>query len=184
MNHPEEMTVRQYLNYVYPLATADFAKKSDAELQMFFDNLDFYYKLNPQPQAVIPEGKYVPRNIHDMPKVGDLYSPAIINPDGFWCRNVYPPDKPLNNSVVNGFSSHSNVEIWHSNVYNGANGIYYYLMSGSGIYVNLGNTLVARNKLHALRKLGCNNAQIAQTMQRPTGYWPDYYKGEIGRAHV
>lgn len=180
MTNADTMTIRQYLDYVYPLASEDFCTQSDAEIQRFFDNLNFYYKLNPQSEAVLPTGKYIPRNTELMPEPGDLYSPAIINPEGFWCRNVYPSKNPLNNKVVNGFPSHSDIEIFHSNVYNGSVGIYYYLAQGSGIYVNVGNTLVVRNKLHALRLLGLSNSQIAAALNDPgTNYWPAYYEGVL-----
>jgi len=174
------ISIRDYLNYVYPLARGSFALLSDLEINDFFNQLLFYYKLNPQPPATIPLGKYIPRNIKKLPKVGDLYSPAIINPDGFSCRNIYPDDVPLNNAFVNGFASNTDVEIWHTNVYNGSLGVYYYLTPGSGIYVNLGKTLVARNKLDALRKLGFSNTNIAKSLYAAkTAYWPAYYEGEL-----
>lgn len=180
MESTSSMNIRQYLCNVYPLAVSDISAASDKDIDAFFNNLCFYYKLNPQSEAVTPVGNYVAMNIKEMPDVGNLYSPSIINPDGFVCRNAYPPDDPLNNNVVKGFASNSDVEICHSNVYNGQLGVYYYLTPGSGVYVNLGNTLVANNKLDALRKLGFSNAQIANSLNTPgTAYWPAYYGGDL-----
>lgn len=182
MSDADLMSVREYLGHVYPLGKNDMHGMNDQELINFFNGLTFYYKLDPSRYVINPpiQGDYVRRNTERMPAIGELYSPAIINPVGFVCRNVYPAIGPLNNVNRNGYSSGSDIEICHSNVYNGTLGIYYYLAKGSGIFVNIGKTLVANNKLHALRLLGQTNEQIADLLySRDTGYWPAYYKGEL-----
>ncbi|BFM22479.1 hypothetical protein [Gilvimarinus japonicus] len=174
------MSIRDYLKQVYPLAQSALATMSDAAVSEFFNSLGFYFQLGPQPTDVIPPGKISPRNQAELPQLGELYWPSVINPQGFWCRNPYDPTNPLNNKFVNGFASGSRVEVCHSNVYDGNLGIYYYLAPGSGVAVDLGKTLVARNKLDALRKLGYNNAQIATALNTPdTAYWPYYTGGQL-----
>ncbi|MDO6747819.1 hypothetical protein [Gilvimarinus sp. 1_MG-2023] len=174
------MSIRDYLKHVYPLAQSDLDTISDASVNEFFNSLSFYFQLSPQPIDVIPPGKISPRNQVELPQIGELYWPSVINPQGFWCRNPYDPTNPLNNKFVKGFASGSRVEVCHSNVYNGSAGIYYYLAPGSGIAVDLGKTLVARNKLDVMRKLGCSNDQIATALNTPaTAYWPYYTGGQL-----
>lgn len=174
------LTLRDYLTLVYPLAKSDLSTMSDAAVSAFFNSLGFYFQLDSQPADVIPPGKVSPRNQQELPKLGELYWPSVINPQGFWCRNPYDPASPLNNKFVKGFPSGSRVEVCHSNVYDGSLGIYYYLAQGSGVAVDLGKTLVARNKLDALRKLGYSNTQIAAALNTgSTAYWPYYTGGQL-----
>ena len=41
------MNIREYLTYVYPMGKTTIAQKSDEDLEAFFDELTFYYLLNP-----------------------------------------------------------------------------------------------------------------------------------------
>lgn len=155
---------------------------SDRKITDFFNNLYYYYQLNPQPPETIPTGEVIPRNTHKLAGVNDISNPTIIRPDGFWYRNVFPPPpaNPNDNIWVNGFASKTNIEISHSCVYDGSVGVWYYYAPGSGIYVSLGNSLISRNKLDALRKLGFNNQEIANSLStHGTGYWPASYNGEL-----
>ncbi|WP_404340285.1 hypothetical protein [Pseudoalteromonas mariniglutinosa] len=174
------MSIRDYLERVYPQAKSDLSTMSDAAVSTFFNGLGFYFQLDPQPADVIPLGDTSPRNQSELPQLGDLYWPSVINPQGFWCRNPYDPTNPFNNEFVDGFASHSKVEVCHANVYDGSLGVYYYLARGSGIAVDLGKTLVARNKLDALRKLGYSNSEIARALNTGgTAYWPYYTGGQL-----
>jgi len=172
------LTVAEYLSYVYPLAAEIIAQMSSPEQQAFFDSLMFYYKLDPQPESTIPEGRLVAANLAELPKLNDLYQLSIINPNGFWLRNIYPPRNPYDNLYTGGFGDNSQVEVWHSNVYAGGSGLYYYLSKGSGVFVDLGKTLVARNKLHALQLLGMTAEEIVDS-GTVVGYWPKTTNGKL-----
>ena len=85
------------------------------------------------------------------------------------CKPMGPNHAVVRNTYANGEQSSAPkatpdnglVEVYHNRWYREP-GIYYYVLPGSGIFLNVGHTLVALNKLDALRKLGLDDSQILQ----------------------
>lgn len=89
-------------------------------------------------------------------KCGDLFSGknfAFLRSPNDWARYLY--DSPCNNSssITNGFPSHSKVEVLHGCCDDKDTGYWFYYMKGSGLYYDLGNTIVFQTKADAYEKL-------------------------------
>lgn len=135
----------QYLAIHYPLLPAN---KRD---RISIAHLNFYY--HPMPQSIAAELK------HFQPsrpaKKNGLYCLSWMNacgnmPQGTIFRNIYPTEKITTAPLV---------EVMHYGWYNEP-GIFFYRAKGTGIFLAMGKTLVARNKADALRQLGLSNLQI------------------------
>lgn len=135
----------QYLAIHYPLLPAN---KRD---RISIAHLNFYY--HPMPQSIAAELK------HFQPsrpaKKNGLSCLSWMNacgnmPQGTIFRNIYPTEKIITAPLV---------EVMHYGWYNEP-GIFFYRAKGTGIFLAMGKTLVARNKVDALKKLGFSNLQI------------------------
>ncbi|MHB1953354.1 MAG: hypothetical protein ACYCOU_06355 [Sulfobacillus sp.] len=126
-----------YFEAVYP--GISFAQVSEANLLKFYRNLEIWYELPGSPERALQ-----PTRAAFMP----FYRvPEAVNLQQF-------PDKPA-------FPADSWVEVFHAGNLNTDfyipsdlfAGTYYYAARGSGVFLPLGKTLVARNKVHALKQL-------------------------------
>ena len=106
------------------------------------------------------------------PRMGQYWKPMLW-PEFTLARNLYP--REWNRFYHRGGDdSNSWVEVLHSSfsITNVTYGVWFYRTLGSGIFVNLGKTIVALNKLDALVRLGMGFSDIAEFIVRP-------YRGEL-----
>jgi len=125
------------------------------------DSLDFFYKPN-APKRLKSQKSYNESN-QKVPDLYDLMQP-VWTPDFTVFRNRYPSNKWWNHGAVSGFADYQNVEIIHTpddNPYYTVFGSWFYYARGSGVGINVGKTLRAKNKIHALNLLGLSTQEIA-----------------------
>ena len=139
------ITDDQYLATLYPLLPAN---KRD---QISTAHLNFYY--HPMPESIADELKHF-KPTKPAQKNG-LYCLSWMNacgnmPLGTIFRNTYPKQKTQAAPLI---------EVMHYGWYNEP-GIFFYHATGTGIFLSVGKTLIARNKVDALRQLGLSNLQI------------------------
>jgi hypothetical protein len=144
---------QQYLKNKYPLIS------DNGDYKKYFQSLDYYTYPNPE----VTKNKFA-LNGADNLAPGALYCLPYVYPcgnvsGGYYFRNHYLKNHLLLAKYYNGFPSYSNVEITHNAWYQEP-GLYFYLAKGSGIYLNLGKTLIAADKLDAMHKLGLSNMYI------------------------
>lgn len=135
-------TISQYLTRVYPLLPKPLATKK------FYDQLNFYYA--PMPTKITAFGAFY--CLSWMYRCGNTQ-------DGTVFRNVYPPQSPNHSPNRKGFPANSQVEVMHYGWYHEPS-LYFYLAKGSGIFLTVGHTLIANNKIDALKKLGLSDQKI------------------------
>jgi hypothetical protein len=87
---------------------------------------------------------------------GDLFSGkyyTFLQSPNDWTRYLYNAICDRSPSLTNGFQSNSKVEVMHGCCDEDSTGFWFYYMKGSGLYYDLGNTIVFRTKLEAYDKL-------------------------------
>ena len=135
----------EYYKAVYPLGTRYTPE--------FLLSLNFFYDCIP-----------VKFNIHDPakdknwnpPQLGIPWVPIWFGPNTF-AINQYDPKQWWTNPVKDGFESNSVIELMHvsdDNPIYTVYGYWAYYAKGCGVFYSIGNTLITRNKIHALHLLG------------------------------
>lgn len=145
----EQERLALYFELVYPNAPqGKFASMSLPELVSLWQDLELYYKL---PAAIMPQTA-IPVHRSEEQKFFRMPAGLIIDQD---------PDRL---GITTAFA-----EVVHAGATSALytrpddfNGTYYYPAKGSGIYLPLGRSLVAYNKVHALKMLGVANSDLVQ----------------------
>ena len=145
-----------YFHTVYPNTTDDLWRSfSLVKLQSLYQSLEIFYDLpsNYDPQTAIPRRR--PRGAAKFFRV-----PASVE-----------IEQSLLTNVSQAYPDNSWVEVSHFGPMNLKaflpdssyfTGNYYYVTRGSGVFLNIGKTLRAWNKIHALKQLGVPNAKILE----------------------
>jgi hypothetical protein len=137
-----------YIRKVYPLLSKNI------NTQRYFNSLDFYWA--PALTHLKRSGK--------VPRKGDYVCLAWEyscrnKKNGALFKNLYDFHTLNSYRYKNGTPSHHFVEVYHARLYPEP-GIFFYVAKGTGIFLNVGKTLVARNKIEALKKLGMSDQEI------------------------
>lgn len=109
------------------------------------------------------------------PSFGMLWKPSLMYPFTA-VRSEYPGWDWNAFWGQDGFPDESWVEVTHSafSAMNPPDGVWFYQVRGSGIFLYLGKTLCARNKLDAIRKLGLTYEEVFERIRAKTDtfyYW-------------
>ncbi len=135
-------SITNYLTRVYPLLPTSAATPT------FAHSLDFYYA------PFLPALKI---NTHAKQFYCLAWMYACGNvPNGAIFRNHYQ-HTPFKYRA--GHTANDYIEVMHYKWYEEP-ALYFYAAKGSGIFLNIGNTLVARNKIETLKKMGFSDEQI------------------------
>ena len=145
INEKERLVV--YFLIVYPLSDPNrWWRMSLVELQHYYQSLEFYYKL---PREIMPRTKITPRRAenHQFYRV-----PAGV---------VLDQDENRQGETQ-GYIEVARFGPTYAALRDPTlfNGTYYYPVRGSGMYIPLGRSLLAYNKVHALKQLGVHNSEI------------------------
>ena len=102
------------------------------------------------------------------PELGVLWKPSLW-PEWTLAVNLYPARAWNSFYNAGGDPSDAWVEVVHSSfsISNATYGVWFYRSLGSGMFVNLGRSLSALNKLDALVKLGFGFTALAEFILRP-----------------
>ena len=149
--------VSTYLEKVYPLA-----KKKKLNLA-FFDSLGFYW-YDPVVTASFFKGvtTVITPGSHPSFVCLSWMLPCIPkNSMNGVVRNQYPFGQMTPNLA--GTPSNHLIEVYHNGWYQEP-GLYFYALKGTGTFLNVGKTLIARNKVDALSKMGLSDSKILQTL--------------------
>lgn len=76
-------------------------------------------------------------------------------------RNQYL--KGTKTESLPGIPNNGLAEVYHNGWYHEP-GLYFYVLAGSGTFLNVGKTLIARNKVDALKKLGLSDRDILRSL--------------------
>ena len=135
-----------YFKLVYPNSTDNWKNMSLEELQDYYQDLEFYYKL---PPAIMPQTE------------------IVINRDNKQRFYRVPKGVILDQDPHRLGVTTSYIEVTHFGPTSALlrkprlfNGTYYYPAKGSGLYLPVGETLIAYNKVHALKMLDVLNKDI------------------------
>lgn len=156
--------LESYYYRVYPAA------KDGSYSREWMDDLNFYYEFIPETFIKSQGNIYFPSE-HDWnpPEMNKLWYPIWYNggPDtgcGSSCaRNLYPPNNWLDYKNRKGFESNTFVESLHTiddNPFYTVSGFWLYYAVGSGVWIDIGRTVKAVNKIHALNLLGLDEVDI------------------------
>lgn len=143
-----------YLAKVYPLLTKEERRHIPIK------SLGFYY----YPYPISLQGAMQNLNPHKPQKLNTLYCLSWMTRCGYAVngalfRNLYDMRNTSLFKYRHGFPSDSLVEVIHDSWYFEP-AIYYYQAKGTGIFLDVGKTLVASNKVDALKKLGLTDVQV------------------------
>jgi hypothetical protein len=155
-SRPLSPQVKTYLQAVYPLADKEKLNRQ------FFDSLDFYWY---DPKATASFFKHIATQIgpHSASPIVQLSWMAPVAPKNSQSavvRNRYLAG--VSSVMLSGVPSHQLIEVYHNGFYQEP-GLYFYALKGTGTFLNVGNTLIARNKVDALQKLGLTDSAILQS---------------------
>lgn len=139
----EEDRLRTYFRLVYPKNTKTYSYN---ELKSLWNSLELYYNLPPE---IMPKTPIVSKR--DVDK-RFFQAPPGINMQQIQNR---PPEtgpyiEVFHNGAMNAFLR----------PYKRFNSTFYYPVKGSGIWIPTGNTLIAYNKVHALKLLDMPNKDL------------------------
>ena len=145
--------ISNYLKMVYPNSTLS------KPLQLCFiyscapSIIKNIYKLSPR----------------DSYKPVDLYTfwQPIWYPENCYSLNLYPPNNWMNFIYLNKYTDNMSIEGIHSrddNPWYTVWGLWIYVTKGTGVFYNIGKTLQAYNKIHALYLLGVSIPDIASLL--------------------
>ncbi len=144
-NEKERLEI--YFRTVYPLANPlRWAAMSLAQLTDYYQRLELYYKL---PDAVMPATVITPRRSANN-QFYRVPSGVVLDQD----QNRKGITEPYIEVIRFGaaFSLYSDPTAF--------NGTYYYPVRGSGLYIPVGRSLLAYNKVHALKLLRTANKDL------------------------
>lgn len=146
-----------YLQKTYPLANK---KKFN---RRFFENLNFYWYAPGATDAFF-DGVSKTVTPKSNPKFVCLawIMPCVPKgPNNGVIRNQYRDG--VSTPSLPGFQNNELVEVYHNQWYQEP-GLYFYALKGTGTFLNIGKTLIARNKVDALHKLGMNDSDILKVL--------------------
>jgi len=183
------MTLDQYFKSVYPLASKPAKHCIDGRapqnsIRFFYDNAPAYLiaRVGGQPVNMpkAPRLKPIPYNVTDYdftpPK---LWEPTVLfgNDNCTFYINQYPPSAWWEFEGAAGVPSKSAIEVTHVKVsglerfgsFNQSSsfnqslytGLFWYYAPGSGVYYDVGQTVVGENKLSLLNQLGTSFETMA-----------------------
>lgn len=158
------MTEDEYLQSVYK-SVSDSETVPDtfkSQIQLFFPRA---------PKSLIQHAAATVRrsSTRSPPTIGELWTPMFLPKDVLY-KTLHPPANPHEYALAStGFASNSTVEVVHVDESASRDfdpgfavfGLWGYIAPGSGLAVDLGKTLVAKNKIHMLHKLGMSQHDIA-----------------------
>ena len=147
------VTYKSYITKKYPLITPG------TDYKKFFATLDYY--TYPNPESTI---KNIPNSDAQHLKPGAYYCMNYVTPcgnvkGGAYFKNYYQMNHLSKSKYYKGYPNNSYVEVYHQGWYPEP-GLFFYVAKGTGIYLNVGKTLIARNKVDALHKLGLSSLDI------------------------
>jgi hypothetical protein len=181
-SRPLSPEFKTYLHQVYPLA-----KQKNLDRQ-FFDSLDFYWY---DPKSTASFFKRV-ATILDNRSTARFVCLS-------WMKTC-TPEGPQNGVVRNryrhgvttpelqGVPSNHLIEVYHNGWYQEP-GLYFYALKGTGTFLNVGKTLIARNKVDALHKMGLSDAECLKVFSYfiiNNNYSPtfDYIASYADKEHI
>jgi hypothetical protein len=141
-----------YLEKVYPLADKNKFN------QTFFDSLHFYW-YDPSATGAFFKNVATEIKLDADPAficLGWMVGCEPKGPVNGVVRNQYPLAQ--NTPTLKGASSNQLVEVYHNGWYQEP-GLYFYVLKGTGVFLNVGKTLIARNKVDALHKMGLSDVE-------------------------
>lgn len=144
-NEKERLEI--YFRTVYPLANPlRWVTMSLAQLQDYYQRLELYYKL---PDAIMPTTLITPRRSANN-QFYRVPSGVVLDQD----QNRKGITEPYIEVIRFGsaFSLYNDPTAF--------NGTYYYPVRGSGLYIPVGRSLLAYNKVHALKLLRVANKDL------------------------
>jgi hypothetical protein len=161
-SRPLSAEFKTYLHKVYPLSNK---KNLD---RRFFNSLHFYW-YDPQSTAIF--FKHVATKLDNNSTARFVCLSWMVDcvpkgPDNGVVRNRYP--KGVSTPDLGGVPSNHLIEVYHNGWYQEP-GLYFYALKGTGTFLDVGKTLIARNKVDALHKLGLTDSQTLQVF----GYYID-----------
>lgn len=142
-----------YLSIVYPQSDLSiWNNMSLEELLAYYQDLEFYYKLPPEimPQTKIIIHRSADKQFYRVP------SGVILDQDPDRTGILTPYIEVVRFGPT--YALMRDPQLF--------NGTYYYPAKGSGLYLPIGNTLIAYNKVHALKMLDVLNTQIVAVAGR------------------
>lgn len=150
-------TPEAYLKRVYPLALSSQLSPD------YYEHLDFYWYPYPlsKNRLMANVNAFGPAKYGSWVCLSWMYGNCSLEKGSAIVKNLYPPNNPNQYPYRNGTPSHHFAEIYHNGWYFEP-GIFYYVVHGSGVYLNVGKTLIAKNKLDALHQLGMSYSDILQ----------------------
>ena len=137
----------EYFKLVYPNSPAtSWSSMSEADLVGRYQKLEIYYKMPPeiQPATPITPRRDVTNQFFRVP------NGVTLDQDANVLGQVGPYLEVIRFGPMYSFFADPTLFV----------GTYYYPVRGSGLYLPLGKTLVAYNKVHAMKLLGAANDQI------------------------
>jgi hypothetical protein len=167
LQNSKSVWLRKYLNLIYK----DTSKIS-------IKNLNFYYACYPK-KILEYYGKLYNshENNYNPPPKGKLWTPIWFPKDAVAVNNYdpnnwweYKTNKKNWIEIIRSNYSPSNkwIEVIHTpddNPYYPVVGYWVYQTTGSGVFMNVGKTLISPNKISSLYKLGYNVNQIANIIK-------------------
>jgi hypothetical protein len=144
----EKERLQLYLSLVYPTTANKWTQMSLNELLDFYQDLEFYYKL---PDGIMPNTKIVIHRDND--------NKFYRVPSG-----VYLDQDPGRTGITTPYIEVTRFGTTRSLYRDPSifNGTYYYPAKGSGLFLPIGRTLIAYNKVHAMKMLDVPNSDIVK----------------------
>lgn len=148
-------TPEEYYQMLYPLSKDGYSAE-------YLRLLNFFFPCRPQEV----DDYYGPIYIDELmrpPPMGVLWTPVWF-PKGCLAVCEYDPQEWWEYKMRDGFECDSLVEVIHErddNPYYTVYGYWAYYTRGSGVFMNVGRSLRARNKIHAMLLMGLSIMDVA-----------------------
>ena len=151
--------LEKYYYNVYPGA------KDNTFSFAFMDNLNFYYEFIPK-SYIQNQGGIISLESSNYrpPPLNAIWYPIWFK-ESTSARNWYDPRAWWTYKYKKGFKDNSLVEMMHTvddNPWYTVYGFWMYYTKGSGVWINIGKSLKAVNKIHSLHLLGMSVEDIAE----------------------
>ena len=151
-----------YFHTVYPNTTDnDWRKFTVQQLMEFYRSLEIYYDL---PSDFDPRTPITIRRMEGTPKFYRV--PEEVEVEQKLRDGGFPDDSWV--EVVHFGPMNLRAYLPNADYYSGN---YYYPVRGSGVYINVGKSLIAWNKVHALKILGVPNEKILELSGNTFRMW-------------
>lgn len=160
-----------YLHKVYPL----LSQTTPAQQRAILARLHFFY--TPTPASISPLRYFtmpIPRNLN----IGAAYCLSWMpdchkQADGSFFLNLYHTHHAQQVATFTGRAKQDYLEVMHYGWYQEP-GIYFYVATGSGIFLKLGRSLIASNKIDAAKKLGISSEELLKIVTRYVAAYPQF----------